>query len=55
MWLTPSDNTKAIDHGSVRVSADHTVWEEVFVCVEYDPSQVLQVHLMDDTWSRRYY
>lgn len=49
---TPSDDTKAIDHGCVRVSSDHRVGVKHTVLLEDDTSEPLQVDLMDNTVAR---
>lgn len=46
---TPTSDTKTVDHGCVRVSADDGVRVEHVIAVEHNTCEVLKVDLMDDT------
>ena len=46
---TPADNTKTIDHSSVRISSHNGVWVKHAVLLEDDSGEPLKVDLMDDT------
>ncbi len=49
---TPSNDTKAIDHGCVGVSSDNRVGVKHTVLLEDNTSEPLEVDLMDDTVAR---
>lgn len=49
---TPADNTEAIDHSGVRISADARVRVEHAILFEDDTCEPLKIHLMDDTVAR---
>lgn len=46
--FTPAKDSQAVDHGGVRVCPHQAVWVEQTIVVEDHPSQVLQVHLVND-------
>ena len=50
--LTPSENTQTVNHGGVRVCAHKAVWVEISILIKYHSCQILQIHLVDDSWAR---
>ena len=50
---TPTDDTKTIDHGRVRVSANNRIGIEDTILLEDNPGEPLKVNLVDDTVARR--
>ena len=49
---TPTNDTKSIDHGRVRVSANNGIGVEDTVLLKDYPGEPLKIHLMYDTVSR---
>lgn len=51
--LTPAQDAQTIDHGGVRVGAHQTVRIQEPILVKHHAGQVLQVDLVNDSWTRR--
>lgn len=45
---TPADNSQSVDHGGVRIGADHGIIIKQAILVHHDPSEVLEVDLVDN-------
>ena len=43
--ITPSNNTKSIDHCCVRICTNHAIRIESVITVKYDTPKVLKVNL----------
>lgn len=50
--LTPTEDAQTINHGGVWICAHKAVWVVISILIKDHSCQILQIHLVDDSWAR---